>query len=53
MLNPTLRNDINTALDNMHNGSINVFKVFQENMQGWVDSVNYEVDIAKLRRKEN
>jgi hypothetical protein len=37
MLNPTLRNDINKALDNMQNGSLNVLKVFQENLQGLVD----------------
>jgi hypothetical protein len=53
MLNPTLRNDINKALDNMQNGSLNVLKVFQENLQGLVDSVNNEVDISKLRRKDN
>ncbi|MCH81662.1 TIR-NBS-LRR RCT1 resistance protein [Trifolium medium] len=46
-----LRNEINKELDKVQNGSLNEMREFQTNLQGWVESVNSEVDIAKLRKK--
>jgi hypothetical protein len=46
-----LRNEINKELDKVQNGSLNEMREFQTNLQGWVESVNSEVDVAKLRKK--
>ncbi|MCI19183.1 hypothetical protein A2U01_0040338, partial [Trifolium medium] len=47
----SLRGEINQELDKVQTGDLNDLATYQENLRGWVNSVNSEVDKAKLRKQ--